>query len=184
MSASCGTITGYQAGCRCRYCRVAQSRYMNEYRDGQRRLVDSTGTNRRVQALCVAGWSIGHIESEADLCPRTLGNAQKQATVSPETARKVRQVYARLSYRQGPSEYVRRRAAREGWHPALAWTERTIDDPQARPNVSIMARQPMRRADYLEEYTFLLSTGQSKEHAANRLGVTVLWLDAIMEGTK
>lgn len=97
--------------------------------------VDVTGTTRRLRALACAGYS-------AQTCARMLGVSKNSLSrwinASQPTLRRVfreqiRQLYAQLWDTAGPDGYAAVAATAMGWCPFEAWTDATIDDPQASP---------------------------------------------------
>jgi hypothetical protein len=133
-----GTTAGYSAGCRLGCCREARNydeRMRRKHRDvlGIRRSVPAIGTQRRIQALMVLGWT------SRDIAGR-CGWATPQAVTELLTARRFLQrdtasavaaAYDELSMLPGPSRQNRRRCQRKGWAPPLAWDN--IDDPDEVP---------------------------------------------------
>lgn len=151
---------------------------------GARVPIDATGTRRRLQALQRLGWSLTQVADRAGLTDRQpLDRAMRDDTTSAGTARAVRDVYDQLWDQQPPkattrgaasaAARVRNKAARLGWHPPLAWDDESIDSPDAEPHAEDGAR---RRGVDLDEYLWLLDSGEVPDQAAKRLGVT---LDAI-----
>lgn len=138
-----GSVAGYVAGCNgrnngCQPCADAKYRYEKqrelEHLRGQRRLVDSTGTIRRIQALLALGWTY------TELGRRAGGFTQdwaamiiKSSKTNSHTRQRVADLYAELSMTIGPSSQGRTRAQAKGWLPPLAWDDDTIDDPAAQP---------------------------------------------------
>lgn len=136
-----GTTRGHAAGCRetcCREARNADERRRRKHRQvfGARRLVNGTGTVRRIRALWAIGWTSNHI---AEACgwrtPQAVTEIAQPATerrgVYATTAETVAAAYERLCMTPGPSDMNRRRAARQGYAPPLAWND--IDNPAERP---------------------------------------------------
>lgn len=131
-----GTAVNYRKrGCRCDACREANTRAQNIYRlrllHGEQITVDATGSRRRLQALVALGWPI-HLEDRLSPHARRL-TYSGQRTVHADTAAAVRALYDELSMTPGPSSRSRQRAARKGWPVPLAWSDDSIDDPNARP---------------------------------------------------
>ncbi|MFC3504834.1 hypothetical protein ACFOOK_28235 [Micromonospora krabiensis] len=131
-----GTSSAYKAGCRCPHARNANRIYEKRRREGRNtpRLIDATGTHRRIQAL----WALGHTST-------TIGEA---AGLSEHHVQRI--VYARefvtyntwqlidgafrtLSTVPGTSDRTRSRARKAGYAPPLAWDD--IDDPDEQPKV-------------------------------------------------
>lgn len=146
---------------------------------GTRVPVDSTGTRRRLQALATLGWSLTQIADRAGLTDRQpLDKAMHDDVTGAATAKAVRDVYDQLWDQQPPkattrgaasaAARVRNKAARLGWHPPLAWDDESIDSPDAEPHAEDGAR---RRGVDLDEYLWLLDSGEVPDRAAKRLGV-------------
>lgn len=134
-----GTYTGYNYyGCRCDACGTAHFRYMKQIRlpGHKSRLVDATGTKRRIRALAAIGWTFAQIGTHAGY---TTKGGIKELThrdrVNRAQAERVREVYDKLSMTPGPSPHARDRARHAGWPPPLAWDDSTIDDPAAEPDM-------------------------------------------------
>ncbi len=129
-------------GCRCTPCRHANT----ARRDRHRRLVaygrwrgetDPTGTTRRAQAIARAGWPIRHVAAETGLSPdaiRVITRGEAGA-VRASTYDAFVAAYRNLAEMEGPSATTRSRAAAKGWLDHWAWTDETIDDPDALPNL-------------------------------------------------
>lgn len=103
--------------------------------------VDATGTRRRVEALAVAGWTLAAMAGQVGMRPKTFSRAMSMDRVTARLARAVCALYDRW-WNQAPEQHgipgwvadrQRRAAVREGWAPALAWDEESIDDPDAAP---------------------------------------------------
>lgn len=105
-------------------------------------VISSVGTVRRLQALCVAGWSQERLAVELGMTAQNLSRLINADTVIVRTARRVRDLYDRLwntdpaSVGAAPADisWSKSRAAHEGWAPVGAWDEETIDDPAAHPD--------------------------------------------------
>lgn len=143
----------------CRY-HYHQHRYQLQRRGLWNGRIDSTGTARRLQALVAIGYT------QTYLWDRITGDAKRQnmayvirqqrPTVNAQTARKVAELYNKLSMTPGPSERARRKAAYYGWAPPLAWDEDEIDSPEAHPDRGIHAKPK-----FVERYTELRELGYS-----------------------
>lgn len=109
-----------------------------------RQTIPAIGTQRRIHALHALGWNIVHIAAYGDWCsPNAVSEVHKRARVTPATAAAIEAAYAALSMKLGPSDKTRRLAARKGWAVPLAWDDRAIDDPDARPHTGKpAARKP------------------------------------------
>jgi hypothetical protein len=144
-----GTAAAFRYGCRCDKAREAWRLYNLRRRQGREtgvRLIDATGTVRRLQALAAMGYT------HADLAPElgwkganAVAKTLKQRRVTPGTAKRVREAYDRLCMTPGPSRLAERRARNAGLAPPLAWDENAIDDPTAKP-VGLLRRRVKRHA--------------------------------------
>ena len=97
--------------------------------------VDLTGTTRRLQALACAGYSAQTIAQMLGVSKNSLSrwiNAT-QPTLRRVFREQIRQLYMQLWDTVGPDGYAATAATTAGWHPFEAWTDMTIDDPQASP---------------------------------------------------
>ncbi|MFI6302139.1 hypothetical protein ACIBCH_09725 [Amycolatopsis thailandensis] len=105
-------------------------------------VVDATGTRRRLQALCVLGWSQSALAERLGLSQQNLNILIHGGGVRWARSRQVARLYDEM-WNQKPVEEtavqrrdvaaVRRFAAGHGWVPPMAWDDDTIDDPKARP---------------------------------------------------
>jgi hypothetical protein len=133
-----GTYAGYCAGCIATCCNRAylayRKRLLYDHHRGVRRTVDVTGFRRRVGALQAIGWSLDHLARELG-CSKHALSQSLNVTSKVTLARHMRmlEVYRRLGDTPGPSDRARRRAARLGGAPPIAWDDDTMDDPHARP---------------------------------------------------
>lgn len=198
-----GSSAGYRAHKRdgedaCQACLDASATYRRHlyaqhYLHGPR-LIDSTGTRRRLEALVALGYTWEHLTAElAALTGRTFAYKhvhQRHAAfaegrlIGREYAAEFAELYDRLSMRL-PDETVsaRRaslRAQRLGWLPPLAWDDDTLDDPNAKPYVG-QIRKHYRGPELIEEWEHLRYCGVTIERAAEQLGVTV---DAIQKAIR
>ncbi|WP_018685430.1 helix-turn-helix domain-containing protein [Actinokineospora enzanensis] len=133
-----GDEVAYQGhGCRCEDAREANRLYRKRLRENRSlpRLVDATGTRRRIQALMVLGWSLAALTARLGLARTnySLKRILDQQHVRRTTAERVSALYDELWGCPGPSDQVREVALAAGYCSALAWDDETIDDPTARP---------------------------------------------------
>jgi hypothetical protein len=133
-----GTVTGYnRIPCREDCCRAAYLRWRkqrnHEANHGRRRIIDATGSRRRIEALQTLGWGYEQLAAAGPLSERSLWNAANYATIGIEKAQRIAELYDRLSMTPGPSKRARMRAQRKLFAPPLAWSEGSIDDPNAEP---------------------------------------------------
>lgn len=130
-----GSHRGYVVGCRLTCCTAAHTRYMKLYRMGRiPRLIDSTGTVRRIQALQTLGWSYAEMGQRGGRTENWAYMITRRALVTTTTAARIAKVYAELCMvipAGGYAERTRALARRKGWPPPLAWTN--IDDPDEAP---------------------------------------------------
>ena len=98
-------------------------------------MVDPIGAARRLQAMGRAGYGLVYLASISDL-PRSnlhLWRHMHFDRVTARTHNRIDQLYQQLWCNDGPDRGAAAAAAARGWHPFEAWTDRTIDDPQAEP---------------------------------------------------
>ena len=142
------TNAGYLAGCRETCCRTAHAAYRRNLRTRQyltrgNLVIDGTGTRRRLRALMALGWALSDIDAEIGqrrgYCHK-LANTER--TVLASTARRIAEVYDRLSMRLPDESTLPKRqtasrnrnlARRKGWPPPLALDDDRIDDPDEKP---------------------------------------------------
>ena len=183
-------------GCRCPDCTTAHARRHKQWRLQHARtgpaMVDSTGTLRRLRALCWAGWSRAQIAAMVRMAKPNV-----QALIGGEgglvhrrTEQAVRRAYDR--YWKGPpaptmaaekSRITRARKAAElnGWAPPLAWDDDSIDNPEAKPYTT--AAEPKRRGEVVSEVRQLLGS-DSAQGIARRLGYRDLDSLAVVVGRR
>ena len=101
-------------------------------------LIDAAGTQRRLQALMLAGHTLTTIQAATGTS--ALGRVLVRDTVTARIARLVRDYYdahwdhvptGQTPHAAGLIARTQTRARREGFLPALAWDDDTIDDPTA-----------------------------------------------------
>jgi hypothetical protein len=139
--------------------------------------IDATGTRRRLQALAAIGFPFTRLGEHLPLHPAQVGRVARSPQVHAGTARAVAKVYDRL-WNQDPTQYgvrpatalkVRRYAKSQGWAPPAAWDDDLIDDPAAEPDYG---QQVPRYVELAENGLELEHLGHTRQHAADRLGVT------------
>jgi len=137
-------------------------------------MLGAHGPRRRLRALARVGYSLDALHQRSGLPMMTLSviRSGRVATVRADTHRVVRELYDALSMTPGASETTRTTAWRAGWASPLAWDDDTIDDPAAEPNTGA----PARHLD-LDEWMFLVRSGEPAAAAARRCGVTVSAVD-------
>jgi transcriptional regulator with XRE-family HTH domain len=154
--------------------------------------IDATGSTRRLRALTAIGYELVDIRAETGLAKNVLIRILhgQQRTVRTSTARLIAAAYLARQRTPGASNRARNRAAREGWHDPQWWEDwGGIDDPDFDPDA---AEQPLKRDDLAalrrHEIAHLASFGFTAEHIADRLGMGVTTVAAILRelhtGTK
>jgi hypothetical protein len=134
--------------------------------------IDSTGTVRRLQALGCVGHAQADLAERLGVRPDHLGRIRRTGSVSAGLARAVAALYDELwdVHPQGnTADRARLAAKRFGWVSPLAWDDDTLDDPEAVPDLGEAAKGPSAREDVCD----LLGAGESVEHVAARVGVSV-----------
>lgn len=169
--------------CRCAPCRRQHARdhkaWMLRALRGQTETIDATGTVRRLQALCAAGWSRRELAAILDMEKSAVDRLVNGVEVCwRSTAGRVRNAYE--THWQGPPEpttahqracreRTRNVARRQGWALPLAWDEGTIDDPAAEP------WRPARhgtRGSTVEDIAWCIESGETNPEAiAGRVGI-------------
>lgn len=137
--------------------------------------VPAVGARRRIQALLAMGWPhrtiTEHMTGVGQISAVALH--QRGKWIARATHDAVVAAYDALSMTPGPSEVSRRRAARLGYAPPLAWDDETIDDPAAQPNTGAVVRKAGRPGIDLDEWVRLVRCGENPERAADRCETTV-----------
>lgn len=153
-----------------------------------RAFVDATGTVRRGRALFRIGHTVEAMAAELDLNPDTLSRILNRGDgqVLASTARGMDALYKKLRWTPGKLLGNRTRAIKRGWHGPLAWTDATINDPNAQPEtggpykpIAKNGRDSMRRS----EIWHLLSLGESIASIARQMGASEKYIsDLISQG--
>lgn len=138
--------------------------------------VDPTGTVRRIRALVAIGWPIAQLAPRLGLYETALGRIAngRHPRVRVATAQTIAREYRRLSRIPGPSTRARNAAARRGWAGPAAWSDTSIDDPAAQPDMD--QPEPKLTRDELAELRrleiwHLAGFGVRPEEIAARLGI-------------
>lgn len=130
-----GTDSAYRYGCRCPHAREHKRLRQKRWREGRSlaRIVDGTGTRRRLQALAVLGWRWPDIGDRLGVTGSAVAVlATSTGSVELATVARVKAVYQDLVTRPGPSPITAQRAQAKGWRGPLAWAD--IDDPACQPD--------------------------------------------------
>jgi hypothetical protein len=96
-------------------------------------LVDGTGTRRRLRALARIGYPQPDLAARLGCAETLISRWLHQGRAHRDTAAAVKVLYDRLHATEGPSRIAAERAGRCGWDGPEAWSDQTIDDPQAEP---------------------------------------------------
>ncbi|TDD97598.1 hypothetical protein [Actinomadura rubrisoli] len=109
---------------------------------GASTVIDATGTVRRLRALVAQGWSQAKLAGQLGIAPRNFTQTISAERVIVRTARAVCRLYDELWDQPPPEEghrdkiaasRARNHARAHGWAGPLAWDDRELDDPEARP---------------------------------------------------
>lgn len=142
-----------------------------------RRLIDATGTRRRLQALAAIGWSRARLAGHTGLRPHTIGHLLTGDVCTLAAARTVHGLFETLWGQApptgtGPERQAKARtladARRRRWVAPMAWDEEAIDDPAARPVLALRHRTTAQ--DRLDELVWLVESGVSIDDSARRAG--------------
>ena len=144
-------------------------------------LVPAVGTQRRLQGLMFAGWSIPQLAAGLGLTYTPVYGWLRADRVTAGSARKVAALADRLwktppperTWRErGAATRARNTAQANGWVPLTAWDEDEIDDPDATYVDGCWLRpERLTVAEWLEEAADLAAFGLTDKHAAERLGI-------------
>ncbi|HEY0889348.1 MAG TPA: hypothetical protein VGE38_07045 [Nocardioides sp.] len=158
------------AACKRAVAKYEQERQLDLLSGRGPRLVDSTGSIRRLRALAAIGWPWPAL----DLMPcGQVWQLTRRDTIRRDTAERIAEVYDRLSMTPGPSIRAVRRAAANGWAPPLAWND--IDNDPA-PCLPTGARHDVDEVVVVR----ILAGDASPARSANpaeRRAVVAAWLD-------
>lgn len=115
------------------------------------KFIDSAGTLRRLQALVLAGHPMSHLSAKLGRRPEFVSGvlSEQRPSVTAKLARDVAALFSDLECKPGPSLRARLLGERQGWAPAIAWDEDTIDDPKIKPQHNV--RRHVRFAERYEE---------------------------------
>lgn len=173
-----GTVAGYnRIPCRESCCRDAMARYRRgrewDVMSGRPRVINATGTRRRLEALMWLGWSRATIGSRAGIGATNMTRLRNAPTVTSATAARIARVFDELSMTLPPNTQaaanVRNLARRRGYLPPLAWDD--IDDPAERPACTTGHRRKDDIDDVVVERVLAgerLSTSLAEKHEITR----------------
>ena len=167
-SCLCGTCPTCRNRARMRTIRRRQA-----YGQWTPRLVDVTGTRRRLQALQVIGWTAHSIGQHLNVTSQRVTAIinDPRPNVHTTTAQRISALYDRLSMTPGTSRRTRERAAAKGWHRPLCWDDDQIDNPEWEPDGCCGPQRPKRLPDNLAELAARILEHGTRA-TAERYGVT------------
>lgn len=122
--------------------------YLKDRRFIGKRLIDATGTKRRLQALVYAGWPMRALDRRLDFQPGRCHKLVLTDLVKRSTAHKVAQLYDELWDKPAPKQTrvkAHNQAKAKGWAPCGAWDDDQIDDPKVRPRIGTSKKSERER---------------------------------------
>lgn len=165
----------YVNGCRCTPARAAAAAYERaRYADrlaGRTRLIDGTGTRRRLQALCAAGWPSRLLAERLYVDRSAVEHWRNQPTISRVNAAKISSLYDEIGVDEGPSSISKASGRRNRWPTPIEWGL-DIDDPAAKPlNLDrVFVEGDPRRAVPMEDVEMIALSNETWASASARLG--------------
>lgn len=164
-------------GCRCAAARQDRERRRKQGHLLPPRLIDATGSRRRLQALMAIGWPSRELALRIGRDGGSLGTltwGQTHPRITTKQAAAIAQLYDEIWDQAGPSEETRRRSIDKGWAPPLYWTDEEIDDPAFVPDYQPYEppRPAKRWADRSTTITKLTQQGLSASVIAERVEVS------------
>lgn len=149
-------------------------------------LIDSSGTQRRIQALVAIGWPIRHIARDAGLFDAGAHALLQRDQLLVSTAKAVATTYDRLRARKPEKQGVtkshahgaRNRAARLRWAPPRYWDDpdHPIDDPDFEPQYGLTKAQILAN----DARWLMKVSGLNRDQIAERLEVTRGYIDTAL----
>lgn len=139
-------------------------------------LIPAAGTARRLQALMRTGWSLCAIQ--AATTTTALGRVLTRELVTARVARAVRDFYdshwdqpptSSTPAQRGVIDRTIARARTQGFLPALAWDDDTIDDPVTEPDPAA-GRTSRGVRVHVEDIEFLARLGVTWDQVQTRTG--------------
>lgn len=94
------------------------------------------GVHRRLRALRRIGYSLPMLAEHLGLSYSAVYRYQTMDQVRTTTLESVTKMYDELHMTIGPDEREMWMAYRKDWLPPMAWDDETIDDPDAKPDLS------------------------------------------------
>lgn len=133
-----GALAAYMtSSCRCPAAREEYRLYRKRIRHGrhQPRILDGTGSARRLQSLARNGYCIADLADRLGYTRKTLREIRngRQKAVTRATADAIATLFRRLDGTDGGSLYAKTCARRSGWVDAAAWDN--INDPAEEPKL-------------------------------------------------
>ena len=147
----CGSKTGVYlhrkhrtttcAGCRALLAAQGAQYRKDTYLHGSRR-VPAVGSQRRIRALAVMGWSQAQVGATCGMSIGGVNKIHQQQMVSVEVAQRIGRAFDLLAWQLAPGtngHLTRVRARGRGWAGPLDWDEASIEDPLAVPWSEVQA---------------------------------------------
>ncbi|MCL1906764.1 MAG: hypothetical protein FWG08_02410 [Propionibacteriaceae bacterium] len=134
------------------------------------------GAQRRIQALCLAGYPLSFLATHSGVKTRMLTGILANEPHKIVIYDRIQEVFDRL-WDQPPetmgvtnksANKTRRWASKQNWYPALAWDDDTINDPESLP--AGVDEDRFRFIDQVEDLESLLAQGLPVERAIDQSG--------------
>ena len=146
-------------------------------------IVDATGSIRRIQALCAAGWPMLHLAGRLGINERTVRMLPRQSRMTARLAAQIAAMYEELRQQKPRAHGVsatsikraRNRAKANRWPTIAYWADRmdAIDDPHFEPMYGITRRLIVAQ----DANEVMRISGLNKTAAAERLGVSTDYIE-------
>lgn len=146
--------------------------------------IGAHGTRRRLQALQALGWSPRQLAVGLSASSEYVGKISRGEVpkVRVTTALAIRDLYDKLWDSQPPQAdqrqrmivtRMRRKAARNGWAPPMAWDDDTIDDPATEQQGANPVADGRTKLPSTDELMWLIRMGETEEALAQRFDASV-----------
>jgi hypothetical protein len=154
------------------------------------RVVDATGTRRRLQALMRMGWTTAELAARGGWnTPEAVQMIARRDMVNHANRDRVARLYDALAMIPGPSSLTAQRAARAGWAPPLAWDDIDNDPEPYHEELPQQVRRVLARGEQpaafrVEDAEWMADADETLSGACRRLGITQdsLWKACDREG--
>ncbi|MFJ4895005.1 winged helix-turn-helix domain-containing protein [Streptomyces sp. NPDC088788] len=147
--------------------------------------VTEIGLLRRLRGMCAVGWPLSAIATTGATTAKSLSEFARTRTSTPAVRGAILTAWTQLSHLPGPSRQARRHAAAKAWHPALAWDEHSIDQPDSTPTGTLAPGMQQRWNSRLLQYEldFFTRLGLSHPECFQRLGLSTHRARELLTGT-